>query len=172
MASSSKAKGSQAPPGVKVVATNRQARRDYEILETIETGLVLHGAEVKSLREAKVQLAESYARIDGDELWLISLHIAPYSHAASYSPEVDRKRKLLAHRSEIDRLRARIDKERLALIPLRLYFRDGRAKLEIGLGKGRRTVDKRQAIAKRDADLEARREMARSASGKGRPADT
>src|SRR5689334_605068 len=109
MAKSSKPKGSSAPPGVKVVATNRQARRDYEILEVIETGLVLHGAEVKSLREAKVQLADSYARIDNDELWLVSLHIAPYSHAKSYSPEPDRKRKLLAHRDEIDRLRARVD---------------------------------------------------------------
>lgn len=166
MARTSKPKGTSAPPGVKIVATNRQARRDYEILETIETGLVLHGAEVKSLRESKVQLSDSYARVAGDELWLVSLHIAPYSHAKAYSPEPDRQRKLLAHRGEIDRLRARIDQERLALVPLRLYFKDGRAKLELGLGRGRRNVDKRQAIAKRDAEMEARREMARSQSGK------
>ena len=171
MAKTSKPKGSQAPAGVKVVATNRRARRDYEIIETIETGMVLHGAEVKSLRESKVQLSDSYARIDDGELWLVGLHIAPYSQAGPYSPAPERKRKLLANRTEIDRLSSRVDQERLALVPLRLYFKDGRAKLEIGLGKGRRYIDKRQVIAQRDADLEARRAMARSASGKGKPAD-
>lgn len=168
MAKSSKPAGSQAPPGVKVIATNRQARRNYAILETIEAGVVLQGAEVKSLRESKVQLSESYARIDDGELWLVGLHIAPYSRAASFSPVPDRNRKLLARRSEIDRLRARVDQDRLTLVPLRLYFKDGRAKVELGLGKGRRTIDKRDVIAKRDADLEARRGMARSASRKDR----
>src|SRR5690242_5051977 len=108
--------------GRRVVATNRQARRDYEILETIEVGLVLHGSEVKSLREANVQISDAYARIDRNELWLHGLHIAPYRHVSSYAPSPDRERKLLAHRTEIDRLRSRLDQERLALVALSLYF--------------------------------------------------
>jgi SsrA-binding protein len=158
-------------PGATVVASNRQARRDYEILETIECGLVLHGAEVKSLREAKVQLTDAYARINDGELWLQGLHIAAYSHAAAFSPQLDRTRKLLAHRNEIDRLQAKLDQDHLTLVPLSLYFKDGRAKVELGLGRGRKHFDKRQVIAERDADLEARRAMSRSLSGKGRPAD-
>ncbi len=148
--------------GHKVVATNRRARRDYEILDSWECGLMLQGSEVKSLREAKVQLADSYARVQGEELWLIALHIAPYSAASSQGGhEPARDRKLLLHRSEIDELRARVDQERLTLVPLSLYFKDGRAKLELGLGRGRRQYDKRQAIAKRDAELETRRAAAR-----------
>jgi SsrA-binding protein len=151
------------PDGVKVVASNRRARRDYEILETLECGIVLRGSEVKSLREARVQLADANARVIDGELWLVSLHIEPYSHLAAYSaPGVDRDRKLLAHRSDIDRLRAKVDQDRLALIPLSLYFRDGRAKVELALARGRRQYDKREAIAKRDADLEARRAIARA----------
>jgi SsrA-binding protein len=148
---------------VKVIASNRRARRDYDVLETIECGLVLRGSEVKSLRESRVQLADANARIVDGEMWLVSLHIQPYSHLATYSaPGVDRDRKLLLHRSEIDRLRARVDQDRLALVPLSLYFRDGRAKVELALARGRRKYDKREVIAKRDADLEARRAMARS----------
>jgi SsrA-binding protein len=147
----------------KVVATNRQARRDYEILDYFEAGIVLRGSEVKALREAKVQLSDAYGKVSGNELWLHGLHIAGYSHAGrfdSHAPE--RERKLLLHRSEIDRLRARVDQERLALVPLSLYFKEGRAKVELGLGRGRRQHDKRQAIAQRDADLEARRAIARA----------
>ncbi len=156
-----------ATPGTKVVATNRQARRNYEILETVECGLVLHGSEVKSLRESKVQLADAYARVDGGEVWLHSLHIAPYSHLGSFeAPAADRTRKLLLHRSQIDRLRARLDQERLSLVPLALYFKDGRAKIELGIGRGRKQYDKRQAIAERDATREAQRAMSRRASGK------
>jgi SsrA-binding protein len=165
------AKKNQHRDGRKIVASNRQARRDYDILETIEVGIVLHGAEVKSLREANVQLNDAYARIDRGELWLQGLHIAPYSHGAAFSPPIDRHRKLLAHREEIDRLRARLDQERLTLIPLAIYFKDGRAKLELGLGRGRKHVDKRQVIAERDADLEARRAMSRALSGKARAGD-
>jgi SsrA-binding protein len=152
-----------APPGVKVVATNRQARRNYDILDTFEAGLVLKGAEVKSLRESKVTLGDSYARIIGNEAWVVGLHITPYSHAGSFG-ELDpgRDRKLLLHRVEIDRLRARIDQDRLTLVPLSLYFKDGRAKLEVGLAKGRTGVDKRQQLAQRDADREAERAMARA----------
>lgn len=155
------------PLGVKVVATNRQARRDYEILDTVEAGLVLRGSEVKSLREAKVQLAEAYARIDGGEAWLVGLHITPYSHAAGFgAPDPDRRRKLLLHRDQIDRLKARLDQDRLTLVPLALYFKEGRAKLEVGLGRGRTKGDKRQAIAKRDAEREAAKAMSRARSGK------
>lgn len=143
-----------------VVATNRRARHDYEILETVEAGIMLRGSEVKSLRESKVTISDAYARIVDRELWLIGLHISPYSHAASHTGHlVDRDRKLLIHRSELDDLKARLDQEHLTLVPLSLYFTDGRAKIEIGLARGRKTHDKRQAIAKRDADMEARKAM-------------
>src|SRR5690242_6983284 len=141
-----------------VVATNRQARRNFEIIDSFEAGMVLRGSEVKSLREAKVTLADAYARVVGGELWLLGLHIAPYSHAAAHNGhELERDRKLLVHRAELDSLRARLEQERLNLVPLSLYFKEGRAKIEIGVGRGRKLHDKRQAIAKRDADLEARR---------------
>jgi SsrA-binding protein len=155
-----------APEGVKVVATNRQARRDYDLLDAIEAGLVLRGSEVKSLRESKVQLADAYARIEGHEAWLVGLHIAPWRTAAEHSGhEPERRRKLLLHRGEIDRLRARIDQDRLTLVPLSLYFKDGRAKVEVALGKPRNKGDKRQAIAERDAKREADKAMGRAAKG-------
>jgi SsrA-binding protein len=152
--------------GTKVVATNRSARHDYAILETVEAGLVLRGSEVKSLREAQVQLKEAYARIDGGEAWLVGMHIAPHITTGLHDlPEPDRRRKLLLNRHEIDRLRMRIDLERLALVPLSLYFKDGRAKVELGLGKGRTKGDKRQAIAEKEARREADREMGRARRG-------
>ena len=148
------------PPGVKVIATNRQARRDYDVIETVEAGLVLTGSEVKSLRESHVQFADANGWIRDGEAWLLGLHIAPYSHAqGAYSHDPDRDRKLLLRHDEIVRLKSRVDQERLALIPLSLYFKNGRAKVELGLGKGRKRYDKRQALAKRDADLEARRAL-------------
>lgn len=151
------------PPGVKIIATNRQARRDYDLQDSFEAGLVLQGSEVKSLREAKVTLADAYARIDDGEAWLVGLHIAPWRTAGSLTGhEVERRRKLLLHREEIDRVRARIDQDRLTLVPLALYFKDGRAKLELALGKSRRKADKRQVIAERDAEREAQRAMSRA----------
>ena len=149
------------PEGASVVATNRRARRNYDILETLEVGLVLEGSEVKSLREGNVQIAESWARIDRGELWLHNLHISPYSHAAaSFRSEPDRVRKLLAHRREIQRLASRVDQERLALVPLALYFKEGRAKLALALARGRTRSDRRRDIQQRDADAEAARSMA------------
>ena len=149
------------PEGAPVVATNRRARRNYDILETVEVNLVLQGSEVKSLREGNVQIAESWARIERGELWLHNLHISPYSHAAaSFRSEPDRVRKLLAHRREIQRLASRVDQERLALVPLALYFSEGRAKLALALARGRTRGDRRREIAKRDADAEAARAMA------------
>ena len=153
--------------GVKTVARNRRARHDYDILETVETGVVLRGSEVKSLRDAKVQLADAHARVQNGEVWLHSVHISPYSHVAEHSaPDPDRPRKLLLHRREIDRLDARISQDKLSLIPLSIYFKEGRAKVELALARGRRKGDKREAIAKRDADREAERAMARRTSGK------
>ncbi len=152
------------PDGVKVVASNRQARRNFEILDTFEAGLVLSGSEVKSLREAKVTVSDAYARIIDHEAWVIGLHITPYSHAADTFGDAnpERDRKLLLHRREIDKIKARLDQDRLTLVPLALYFKDGRAKLELGLGKGRTGVDKRHHIATRDAEREAQREVARA----------
>jgi SsrA-binding protein len=150
------------PSGTKVVATNRQARRNYSILDTIEAGLVLRGSEVKSLRESKVQISDAYARIDGGEVWLHGLHIAPYLFSQTHTGhEPDRKRKLLLHHHEIERLRQRVDPEQLSLVPLSIYFKDGRAKVELALAKGRRVHDKRQAIAERDAQMDVRRALAR-----------
>jgi len=152
-----------APPGVKIIATNRQARRDYDLQDSFEAGIVLHGSEVKSLRESKVTIADAYARIDDGEAWLVGLHISPWrTSSASTGHEAERTRKLLLHRDEINRLRAHIDQERLTLVPLALYFKDGRAKLELALGKARRKGDKRQVIAERDAEREAQRAMSRA----------
>ena len=147
---------------VKMIATNKQARRNYDITETFEAGLVLRGSEVKSLRESKVQISDAYARFESGELWLVGLHISPYSRASNHLlADPMRKRKLLMHRAELDRLNSKTEQDHLALVPMALYFKDNRAKVELGLGRGRKTVDKRQMIAKRDADMEARRELAR-----------
>ncbi len=147
--------------GVKMIAVNKQARRNYDIGETHEAGIALRGSEVKSLRESKVQIKDAYARFENGELWLIAFHISPYTRASShvrYDPT--RKRKLLLHRAELDRLYSRTEQEHLTLVPMALYFKGDKAKLELGVGKGKKTVDKRQDIAKRDSDREARRELA------------
>jgi SsrA-binding protein len=152
--------------GTKLIASNRRARHDYEVLDVVEAGVVLTGSEVKSLRLGHVQLADAFARSEAGELWLEGVHIAPYqfaTDAAAHDP--DRRRKLLLHRDEIDRLHARVAQERLALVPLRLYFREGRAKVEIALGRGRRKADQRQAIAERDSQREIDRAMGRAAKG-------
>jgi SsrA-binding protein len=154
------------PSGTKLIAGNRKARRNYEILETVEAGVVLRGSEVKSLREAHVQIGDAFARIDDGEMWLVSMHIGVYEHAQQHSGhEPERKRKLLLHRSEIDRLRHIVDEQHLSLIPLSLYFKDGRAKVELALARGRKTYDKRQVLAERDATREAARAIARAGRG-------
>jgi SsrA-binding protein len=149
--------------GTKVVASNRRARHDYDVLETFECGIVLRGSEVKSLREGKIQLKDAYARVQDGELWLHGTHIAPYANAtgpAAHDP--DRARKLLLHRAEIDELMGRTQQESLTLVPLSVYFKDSKAKVELALAKGRRRYDKRQAIAARDAAREAERAMAQA----------
>lgn len=161
MAKSKKRPLKGSDPNNAIVASNRRARHDFEIRETIECGMVLKGSEVKSLREAGVRIAESYARVHRGELFVHSLHISHYSHAgAAFQHEPERRRKLLASRSEIDRLSHEVDTAGLTLVPLQVYFKNGRAKLELGLGRRKKAHDKRADIAKRDADLEARKAMA------------
>jgi SsrA-binding protein len=153
-------------PGDKVVASNRKARRDFSVLETVEAGLVLVGSEVKSLREGHIQLADAYARVNDGEMWLEGVHIAPYASAQGFGAhEPDRPRKLLLHQEEIRDLQARVAQERLTLVPLAIYFKDGRAKVELALAKGRRKGDFRQAIAERDAKMEAARSLGRQRKG-------
>ena len=150
------------PPGTKLIASNRKARHDFSILDVFEAGIVLRGSEVKSLREGHVQLADAYARVSDGEIWLEGVHIAPYQFAHGVGAhEPNRARKLLLGRDEIDRIDARVGQERLALVPLSLYFKDGRAKVELALAKGRTKGDKRQAIAKKDAAREIARELGR-----------
>ena len=152
-----------ADSGDRVVATNRRARREVDLLDTWEAGLVLRGSEVKSLRESKVQIAESFVRSEGEELWLVGLHVAPYSATGSPASGHDpgRPKKLLLHRTEISRIVGRMDREGLTVVPLRLYFSKGRAKVEIALARGRRLRDQRQELAKREAEREAERAIAR-----------
>ena len=151
-----------APVGQKRVVTNRRARHDYEILERYETGIVLTGAEVKSLRGGRGSLAEAYARVRGDEVWLEGMHIPPYEQAMDKTRwEPTRARKLLLHRKEIERLIGKTAERGLALIPLRVYFSHGLAKVELGLGRGKRQFEKRQAIAEREHRREVEREVGR-----------
>ena len=139
----------------KVVASNRRATHDYEILETYEAGLVLQGTEVKSLRGGRADLKESFARIENGEAWLLGCHIPPYAQGNRANHDPLRPRKLLFHRAELNRLLGKTREKGLTLIPLKVYFKDGRAKVEIGLGRGRKLLDKRHAIRER----EARREL-------------
>lgn len=148
-------------PRIKPVARNRRARHEYDILEVLECGIALQGSEVKSLREGRVSLQDTYARIDRGEAWLLGVHIPPYAHATSFGAhDPERPRKLLLHRSQIDELMGRTQQQSLTLVPLSIYFKDGRAKVELALAKGRHTYDKRHAIAARDANRDAEREAA------------
>jgi SsrA-binding protein len=144
----------------RIVAQNRRARHDYEILDRFEAGLALVGSEVKSLREGKCQLKDSYARIENGEAWLFGVHIAPYAFAIGFgSHDPERKRKLLLHRREIEELRARSQQDSLTIVPLAVYFLHGRAKVELALARGRHTYDKRRALAERDTRREAERAL-------------
>jgi SsrA-binding protein len=155
-------KSTSAPAGTKPIASNRVARRNYDISDTFEAGLVLLGSEVKSMREAQVQISEAYVRIRDGEAWLDGMHVAPYSFAIGFGAhDPDRSRKLLLHHDEIVRLKARVDQDRVSIVPLSLYFRDGRVKIELGVGKGRTKGDKRQAIAERDSARDVEREIGR-----------
>ena len=146
--------------GRKVIASNRKARHDYDILETTEAGIVLLGSEVKSLRAGQVVLKDAYAEVRNGEMWLYSLHIAPYQFSRGGGHDPERPRKLLLHRREIERLIGKSSEQGLTLIPLSIYFTHGLAKIELALAKGRRQYDKRQAIRAR----EEQREMDRARS--------
>jgi SsrA-binding protein len=146
-------------PDVKVIAVNRKARHDYSVEDTLEAGLVLTGGEIKSVRAGKVDLRDTYARPERDEMWLEGMHIAPYQPASYDNPDPRRRRKLLLRRSEISRLIGKTQEKGLTLIPLRVYLRNGYAKVELGLARGRRKYDKRQAIAARDIERDKEREL-------------
>ena len=143
--------------GKKVVASNRKARHDYEILETWEAGIVLKGPEVKSLRAGKVSFADAFASMRGAELWIHNLHISPYEQANRFNEDPLRVRKLLLSRSELRKLIGKVEEKGLTLVPLDLHFRRGFAKLTIGLGRGRKLHDKREKLKERDQAREARR---------------
>jgi SsrA-binding protein len=152
--------------GPRPVAQNRRARHDFEVLDTFECGIVLAGSEVKSLRDGKVQLRDAFARVINGEVWLYGVHVAPYAHANGFGAvDPDRARKLLLHRHEIAELHARTSQEGLTLVPLSIYFVDGRAKLELAVARGRKTYDKRHAIAARDAERESQRSARVSSRG-------
>ena len=144
--------------GRKLIAQNRKARHDYAIEDTLEAGLVLTGTEVKSLRAGRASLVDAYAEVIDGEIWLQSAHIPEYTQGTWTNHAPRRKRKLLLYRQEID-------KRGLTIVPLSMYFKDGRAKVEIALAKGKKSYDKRQAIATRDAQREATRELGRQAKG-------
>jgi SsrA-binding protein len=146
---------------VKVVATNRRARHDYHILDRYEAGLVLEGSEVKSLREGKVVLKDSFAHVRGGELWLEGAYIAPYQFSRAGGHDPERSRKLLLHRREIERIGAKLAEKGLTLIPLQVYLKEGRAKVELGLARGKRTIDKRETLKERDQQREIERALRR-----------
>jgi SsrA-binding protein len=145
--------------GRKVIAENRRARRDYNVLERVEAGMALTGTEVKSLRDGGGNLQESYAVLRNGEVYLVGANIAPYRQGSDANHDPMRDRKLLLHRREIEQLGAKVAQRGMTLVPLVLYFKDGRAKLELGLAKGREGIDKRQAIAERDSRRQLEREV-------------
>lgn len=142
---------------IRVVATNRRARRNYTILDTYEAGLVLLGSEVKSLRDGKMELKDSYAHVQRGEAWLVGAHIAPYDFAREGGHDPDRDRKLLLHRHQIDRIAGTLAERGLTLVPLQVYFKDGKAKVELGLARGKDTVDKRRSLRDREHQREIER---------------
>jgi SsrA-binding protein len=142
----------------RVVTTNRRAFHEYFIVETVETGIVLSGTEIKSIRQGKISITEAYARIDDGELWLIGSRISPYTHGSYTNHDPDRPRKLLAHRSQIEEMRVAIEQRGMTIVPLRVVLRQGKAKIELGVARGKKLYDKRAT----EADREASRDIARA----------
>jgi SsrA-binding protein len=140
--------------GIKVVANNRKAKHEYFLLDTYEAGIVLQGSEIKSIRAGQLSLAQAYVSTDGQEAWLINAHVAPYDQASRFNHDPLRRRKLLLHRSEIKKLYENVRQKGATIIPLRVYLKDGIAKVEIALAKGKKHYDKRTEIAKRDVQRE------------------
>ena len=145
-----------APESARAIADNRKAFHDYHVLETFEAGIALLGTEVKAIREGRVNLRDSYARLDKGEAWLLNVHISPYSHTGYAHHEERRQRKLLLHRSELRKLTGRVAEKGLTLVPLRMYFKKGRVKVLVGLAKGKHEYDKRETIRRREVDRETR----------------
>ena len=145
--------------GEKLITDNRRARHDYELLERFEAGLVLTGTEVKSLRQGRASLAQAFADVRDGEVWLVGAEIATYEQGNIANHEPSRDRKLLLHRGEIESLYGKVRERGLTLVPTRMYWKDGRAKVEIALAKGKQTIDKRRDIAKRDADRAMQRAL-------------
>jgi SsrA-binding protein len=152
-------------PPRQIIASNRKARYNYSILDVFEAGIVLTGTEVKSLREGKASLVDAYASVDDGEVWLRNVHIAEYHHGTWTNHMPRRDRKLLLHRGEIDTLIGKLRDGNLTLVPLSLYFFEGKAKVELALARGKQSHDKRQDMAKRDADREIARQLGRRAKG-------
>jgi len=147
---------------IKVVATNRKARHNYFLSDTYEAGIALQGSEIKSIRAGQISIGEAYIQIDGLEAWLVDAHISPYDQASFFGHEPRRKRKLLLHRKEIDKLWDEVRKKGVTIVPTRVYLKDGRAKVEIAVGHGKKQYDKRQEMAKRDAQREIERNLRRN----------
>jgi SsrA-binding protein len=143
----------------KVVATNRKARHEYFILVTFEAGIELRGSEIKSIRAGQISLGEAYIKIDGQEAWLVDAHIAPYEQASRFNHDPLRPRRLLLHRDEIHKLWDTVRQKGVTVIPLRVYLKQGRAKVEIATAKGKKLYDKREVIAQRDIEREMQREL-------------
>jgi len=146
---------------IKVVATNRKAGHEYFLLEHFEAGLVLQGTEIKSIRAGQISLAEAYVRVDGREAWLMDAHVAPYEQAGRFNHDPRRPRKLLLHRSEVRQLWENVRQKGVTIVPLRVYIKEGRAKVESAIAKGKKLYDKRQTIAKRDSEREMERNLHR-----------
>ena len=142
---------------MKTITVNRKARYEYDILESFEGGLVLTGTEIKSIRDGRVNIRDAFARPEGGELWLFSAHISPYSNGNRANHEPMRPRKVLMHRGQIEYLASKVQEKGLTLVPLRLYIKNHRAKVELGVARGRRLYDKRAAIARREADRQMHR---------------
>ena len=151
--------------GRKLIAQNKKARHDYLIEDTYEAGLVLMGTEVKSLRQGRASLVDGFVDIDGHEAWLHGVHIPEYTQGTWTNHSARRKRKLLLNRDEIDKIERRVNEKGLTVVPLSLYFKDGRAKVEIALAKGKKSWDKRAALAERQATRETQQEIGRRAKG-------
>ncbi|MGF1666206.1 MAG: SsrA-binding protein SmpB [Acidimicrobiia bacterium] len=147
---------------MKIVTTNRRATHDYEILERFEAGMVLDGSEVKSLREGKANLKDSFAWVKRGEVFLVGAYIAPYTFARDGGHLPERERKLLLHRHEIDHIASKLAEKGLTLVPMKLYFKDGTVKAELGLGRGKNTVDKRQSLKERESKREMQRALRRA----------
>lgn len=152
---------------IKIIAKNKRARHDYYVVDSVEAGIVLRGTEVKSVRLGKVQLVDGFAKVDGGELFLYGVHISPYEQGNRFNVDPRRTRKLLLHKSEIRRLDRQVREKGMALVPLSVYLKRGRVKLEVGVCRGKKLYDKRRAIAERDADRDMERALRRRTRDQG-----